>query len=94
MSVPKKSKKREPITACEWINKAIEETGETARSYRKIIEAIDQRKIKEAEVPEAAFLFVPIQEVESATRIIQKIEAQERGHLDMLGMVKKDLKCE
>lgn len=89
-----KDKEKKLITACEWINESIKETEETARSYRKIIEAIEYRKIKEAEVPEAVFVFGLSDEAESALRIIRRIEAQERGHVDLLGMVKRDLKCE
>lgn len=85
--------KKEPITVCEWIDKAIEETNKTARSYRKIMEAIEQGKIKEADVLQTIFVFKLSDEEESALRIIKKIEAQERGHLDFLGMAKRDLKC-
>ena len=86
--------KKEPITACEWIDKATEETNKTASSYRKIMEAVEQRKIKEAEVPQAIFVFGLSDEEESALRTIKRIESQERSHLDLLGMVKRDLKCE
>ena len=84
--------KNVPITACQWINEAIQNTDKTASSYRKIIETIEQRKIKETEVPEV-FLLRLNDEQESALRTIKRIEAQERGHLDLLEMVKRDLKC-
>ena len=89
-----KNKNSVPITACQWINEAIQNTYKTASSYRKIMEAIEQRKIKETEAPEAVFLFGLSDEEESALRTIKRIEAQERSHLDLLGMVKRDLKCE
>lgn len=89
-----KDKDDEPVTACQWIDNAIQNTEKTARSYRKIIEMIEARKIKTSDVPQMIFVFELKDEEQSAKRTIERIVAQERGHLDFLGMVKRDLKCE
>lgn len=83
-----------PITACEWINEAIHNKDKTAISYRKIIEMIEQRKITTDEVPDVVFVFGLSNEEESALRTIRRIDAQEKDNLDILEMIKRDLKCD
>lgn len=88
-----KDKENMPTTACEWIDESIKRTEESARSYGKIVETISQRKIHESKTHNMTMLFELSEEQQSALRIVERLGAQARGHIDMLGMVKRDLKC-
>lgn len=83
---------KEPITSCEWINKAIKDKTHIDNTYIKLIDTIRKEEIER--IGEAALVFGMSKKTQDIINMIERIASEEKGKINLLEMTKRDMDCE